>query len=205
MRSELVRNRGDVTKVTKEQPGTHLCSHVPCFQPLICNNSSKTEVRDRLTASLPVVRVIQTLEDESVFCVPLFPHPHLQCSYVAMWPSSLPVQHRGYVAILTCSAASWLLGHPHFQYNYAATWTPSPPMQLRGYVALILAATFCGSLMRSFSMWMTVSSLRGLRRQPGQQLLSHLVLIHSQPSMMEKWGWELGEGSEEMVFRSGGH
>lgn len=110
MRSELVRNRGDVTKVTKEQPGTHMCSHVPCFQPRICNNSSKTEARDRLTASIPVVRVIQTLEDESVFCVPLFPHPHLQCSYVATWSSSLPVQLCSYVDTLTSNAATWLRG-----------------------------------------------------------------------------------------------
>lgn len=122
MRSEWVRNRGDVTKVTKEQPGTHMCSHVPCFQLRICNNSSKTEARDRLTASLPVVRVIEILEDESVFCVPFFPHPHLQCSYVAMWPFSPPVQLRGYVAILTSSTAMPLRGHRHLQCSYVAMW-----------------------------------------------------------------------------------
>lgn len=123
-----------------------------------------------------------------------------QCSCVATWPSSPPVQQCGYMAILTSSASMQLHDHPHLQCSNMVMWPSLPPVQLRSYMALILAATFCGSLMRSFPMWMTVSSLRGLRRQPGEQLLPHLVLIHSQPSMMEKWGWELGQGSEEMAF-----
>lgn len=175
MRSERVRNRGDVTKVTKEQPGTHMCSYVPCFQALICNNSSKTEARDRFTVSLPV-------------------------------------QLRGYMAILTSSAATWLCGHPHFQCIYAATWPSLPPLQQHGYMTILTssAATWLhGSYPCSHILWRPDEVLSHVddsiitqkaEEQPGEQLLPHLVLIHSQPSMMEKWGWELGQGSEEMAF-----
>lgn len=138
MRSEWVRSKGDVSKVTKEQPGTHVCSNVPSFRALICNSSSKTEAGAQAHSLPPSCQdSTGTLEDAYVFCVPL-------------------------------SSPS------------------SPLVQLRGSVAPILAATLCENLMTSCPTWMTVSSLRGLRRQPRKQLLPRLILINSQPSTLEE-------------------